>query len=125
MHPKSSRKKKQMVGIILDLSKAFDSLEHQTIFAKLECYGITGTSLDWFKCYLTNRRMRVKCRAGHLNVETRSETVGVDYGCPQGSCLGPLIFLIFANDLQYNLTFLHSIQFVDDTTLYISCRNRA
>ena len=118
-------KKKHTVGIFLDLSKAFNSLEHQTIFAKLECYGIRGTSLDWFKSYLTNRRMRVKCKAGHLNVGTRSEIFGVNYGCPQGSCLGPLIFLIFANDLQYNITFLQSIQFADDTTLYVSGRNKA
>ena len=69
--------------------------------------------------------MRVKCKAGHLNVETRSETVSVNYGCPQGSCLGPLTFLIFANDLQYNINFLQSIQFADDTTLYISGRNKA
>ena len=122
---KGLEKMKHTVGIFLDLSKAFDSLEHQTIFAKLECYGIRGTSLDWFKSYLTNRKMRVKCKAGRLNVETRSETVGVNYGCPQGSCLGPLIFLIFANDLQYNITFLQSIQFADDTTLYVSGRNKA
>ena len=122
---KGLEKKKHTVGIFLDLSKAFDSLEHQTIFAKLECYGIMGTSLDWFKSYLTNRRMRVTYRAGRLNVETRSETVGVDYGCPQGSCLGPLMFLIFANDLQYNVAFLQSIQFADDTSLYISGRNKA
>ena len=91
---KGPEKKKHTVGIFLDLSKAFDNLEHLTIFAELECYGIRGTSLDWFKSYLTNRRMRVKCKAGHLNVETRSETVSVNCGCPQGSCLGPLIFLI-------------------------------
>ena len=69
--------------------------------------------------------MRVKCKAGCLNVETRSETINVNYGCPQGSCLGPLIFLIFANNLQYNINFLQSIQFADNTTLYISGRNKA
>ena len=56
---------------------------------------------------------------------TRSDTVSVNYGCPQGSCLGPLIFLIFANDLQYNVTFLQSIQFADNTTFYISGRNKS
>ena len=73
---------------------------------------------------ISSQPFRVKCKAGHLNVETRSETVSVTYGCPQGSCLGPLIFLIFANDLQYNINFLQSIQFADDTTLYISGRNK-
>ena len=122
---KGLEKKQHTVGIFLDLSKAFDSIEHQAIFEKLSCYGIRGTSLEWFKSYLTGRKMRVKCKAGRLNVETKSKIMHVNYGAPQGSCLGPLIFLIFANYLRYNIASLQSIPFADDTTLYISGKSKS
>ena len=111
------------VSIFLDLSKAFDTLEHSTIFKKLERYGIRGQALEWFKDYLTNRNLRVKCRTGDKGSETTSDTYPVEYGTPQGSCLGPLLFLIFCNDLQYHLSYLNCIQFADDTMLYLSHHN--
>ena len=108
------------ISIFLDLSKAFDTLEHPTIYKKLERYGIRGQALDWFKDYLNNRNLRVKCRTGENGILTTSDTYPVEYGAPQGSCLGPLIFLIFCNDLHYHLDYLNCIQFADDTTLYLS-----
>ena len=111
------------VSIFLDLSKAFDTLEHSTIFKKLDRYGIRGQALEWFKDYLTNRNLRVKCRTGEEGLETISDTYPVEYGAPQGSCLGPLLFLIFCNDLQYHLSYLNCIQFTDDTTLYLGHHN--
>ena len=108
---------KYTLGIFLDLSKAFDTLEHSVIFAKLEKYGIRGPILEWFKSYLSERTLAVKCSTKN-NVPIKSSKYNVNYGTPQGSCLGPLIFLIFCNDLQLNLTFLSCIQFADDTSLY-------
>ena len=107
-------------GIFLDLSKAFDTLEHDVIYAKLEKYGLRGICLQWFQSYLSGRTMLVSCKAGETGNECKSETYTVSYGTPQGSCLGPLIFLIFCNDLQHHLMFLSCIQFADDTTLYIT-----
>ena len=107
-------------GIFLDLSKAFDTLEHDVVYAKLEKYGLRGTCLQWFQSYLSDRTMLVSCKAGETGNEYKSETYTVTYGTPQGSCLGPLIFLIFCNDLQNHLMFLSCIQFADDTTLYIT-----
>ena len=110
-------------GIFLDLSKAFDSLEHEVVYKKLEMYGIRGVCLDWFKSYLSNRSMIVECKAGDTSKKFTSEQMSVQFGTPQGSCLGPLIFLIFCNDIEKQLTFLSCIQFADDTTLYITHTN--
>ena len=107
-------------GIFLDLSKAFDTLEHSVIFKKLERYGIRGNALDWFRSYLCNRKMLTKCRTMSNGIETKSKPFDVSMGTPQGSCLGPLIFIIFCNDLRLHLTHLQCIQFADDTTLFTS-----
>ena len=119
---KSLQNGKTTICILLDLSKAFDSLEHNVIFDKMEKYGLRGTCLDWFKSYLTDRDMRVKCRTRH-GTDILSDTYKIDYGTAQGSCLGPLIFMIFCNDLRLNLEYLKSIQFADDSTLMKSHKN--
>ena len=113
---------KDTVSIMLDLSKAFDTLQHSVIFQKLEKYGIRGPILMWFKSYLTNRTLRVRCidQNGDSHV---SEKHKVLYGTPQGSCMGPLIFLLFCNDLHLHLQFMESIQFADDTTMYLGHSN--
>ena len=109
------------VSVYLDLSKAFDTLEYNTLFSKMECYGIRGNALNWFKSYLSGREMRTKCTINH---ETHfSSKRPVTFEAPQGSCLGPLIFLIFCNDLHLNLEFMQCILFADDTTLYYSNTN--
>ena len=112
------------MGIFLDLSKAFDMLEHSVVYKKLERYGIRGKALDWFKSYLSNRKLRTKCRTASSSTETRSKLFDVTVGTPQGSCLGPLIFLIFCNDLILHLTHLQCIQFADDTTLFTSHKSK-
>ena len=114
---------KLTAGVFLDLSKAFDSLEHSTIFHKMELYGLRGTCLEWFRSYLKDRKLQVSCRMADSGELSNLGWHNVEYGTAQGSCLGPLIFLIFCNDLQMHLMFLNCIQFADDTTLYITYSN--
>ena len=107
----------------LDLSKAFDTLDHNILYDKMYRYGIRGPCLNWYKSYLSNRKLRVKCKSEADNCLTYSDLFDVNIGTPQGSCLGPLIFLIFTNDIHLHLEHVSSILFADDTTLYISHRN--
>ena len=109
--------------VLLDLSKAFDTIEHNILLRKLELYGIRGVTLAWFESYLTNRELRVKCRTTSNSNEILSEEYKVNYGTPQGSCLGPLIFLIFVNDLHLHLENTECVQFADDTSLIFTHRN--
>ena len=104
--------------IYLDLSKAFDSLPHEILFDKLYRYGIRGNCLEWFKSYLKNRQLRVKCKTATSNETVFSNHYEVNFGTPQGSNLGPLLFLIFVNDLSNQLELCNTILFADDTTLY-------
>ena len=111
--------KQKTLAIFLDLSKAFDTISHSVLFEKLEKYGIHGNCLDWFVSYLSDRQMRVKC-VGEDGITVHSDLKNIDFGCPQGSVLGPLIFLIFNNDLHLHLEYCSCILFADDTTLYYS-----
>ena len=109
-------------ALYLDLSKAFGTLEPTVLYHKLEKYGIRGICLEWFRSYLTNRILRTKCNL--TNGTEYSDWYDVEYRTPQGSCLGPLLFLIFCNDLYRNLEFLECLQFADDTTLYYGHKNK-
>ena len=120
---KNMEYKKNSVCVLLDLSKAFDTIEHSIMLKKLELYGISGSALSWFQSYLSNRCMRVKCKTVSSGVEVFSEEYTVEYGTPQGSCLGPLIFLTFVNDLHLHLQDSECVQFADDTTLIFCHHN--
>ena len=111
------------LALFLDLSKAFDSLEHTVLLRKLEHYGLRGVTNKWFASYLKNRQMRVKCTTTSTGKVEYSAYQTVNYGTPQGSCLGPLIFIIFTNDLHKQLMNTASLLFADDTTIYMSHRN--
>ena len=111
------------LAVFLDLSKAFDTLEHNVLLKKLYKYGIRGTAYNWFESYLSNRQMRVKCNVASSGKTEYSKHMNVSYGAPQGSCLGPLIFLIFTNDLHRYLVYSSAILFADDTTLHKTHRN--
>ena len=120
---KGFENKEYTAAIFLDLSKAFDTLEHSVLLKKLETYGIRGLALEWYRSYLSNRSLSVKCQCGEPSKNEVSIEYEIDYGVPQGSCLGPLLFLAFCNDLPLNLTECNGILFADDTTIYKKHRN--
>ena len=99
-------------ALLIDLSKDFDCIPHELIIAKLEAYGFQIDALRFVHDYLSNRKQRVK-----LN-ETFSSWRDIEYGVPQGSILGPLLFNIHLCDLFYFLDNLDIASCVDDTTLY-------
>ena len=111
------------LALFIDLSKAFDTVDHNILLDKLDKYGIRGVAKEWYKSYLTNRQMRVKCSVSSTGKLEHSKDLSLTYGAPQGSCLGPLIFLIFTNDLYKQIENCNLILFADDTTLYKTHRN--
>ena len=119
---KNQEENKMTIRVFIDLSKAFDTLSHDILLRKLYKYGIRGTTLNWFESYLSNRIMRVKIQnnIGEMEYSTYHP---LTYGTLQGSCLGPLLFLIFINDLHYSVTYGTSLLFADDTTIIHSHKN--
>ena len=105
------------LGVFLDLSKAFDTVNHDILLSKLKLYGIQDNSLKWFTNYLTNRK---QCIA-YNNKMTQFRSIAC--GIPQGSILGPLLFLIYVNDLHRSSNLLNFILFADDTNLFYSHNN--
>ena len=101
----------QMDMIILDFSKAFDKVPHQRLISKLQFYGIQGSTLTWIKSWVTSRSQSV------IIDGMCSKSVDVTSGVPQGTVLGPLMFLLFINDMQDDLVCTLRL-FADDALLY-------
>ena len=108
---KSIAKKEWCSGIMLDLTKAFDTLNHRILIAKLNHIGIRGLASNWFYSYLTDRKQYT------FFTDSQSDTKVLSCGVPQGSILGPLLFLIYVNDVVDNLRHSKAILYADDTNL--------
>ena len=100
------------ISIFMDLSKAFDTLDHTTLLHKSKYYGIEGMMLNWFNSYLSNRSQYVEID------NVLSTKMAINTGVPQGSILGPLLFLIFMNDIPNSNQAFWFVLYADDTTLF-------
>ena len=102
----------KLVGLVFsDLKKAFDTVDHNIRYKKLELYGVQQRELSWFKSYLTNRKQF--CRVNGVD----SEIGNIEVGVPQGSCLGHLLFFTYINDLPQAVRYSKVSMFADDTSL--------
>ena len=101
-------------SIFLDFSKAFDTVDHVILSRKLKSIGLDDKSLNWFKSYLTNRQQKTSIN------DTLSSSLPVSVGVPQGSILGPLLFIIYINDMPSIVKHCKVILYADDTLLYYS-----
>ena len=104
------------IALYVDLSRAFDTLNHDILLQKLEFYGVRGVALDWFRSYISDRKHYV-----HYS-DISSKLFKVTCGVPQGSVLGPLLFILYINDFSDCIN-MSSILFADDTTTYVSHRD--
>ena len=106
---------RKTIGVVmLDFTAAFDIIDHNLLLKKLEYYGFSRTALLWMESYLTDRKQLV-----YFNGSFSKERV-VEHGVPQGSCLGPLLYTIFTNDLPSVLDKASISMFADDSTIYLA-----
>ncbi len=106
-----------VMGVFLDLQKAFDTVDHCILLEKLEFYGIRGVAKMWLMSYLKNRTQYVKVG------NSKSGIKSIEYGVPQGSVLGPLLFLIYVNDMARAVPDSKIKLFADDTNIFLSGNN--
>ena len=104
-------------SVFIDLKKAFDAVDHEILCKKLMHYNIRNRELTWFESYLSNRKQF--CRVGGIV----SKTDHIEVGVPQGSCLGPLLFLIYINDLPSSVQSSMVSMYADDTSLSYKSKN--
>ena len=106
-----------VVGLFLDFTKAFDTLNHTVLINKLHKYGIRGNALNWIKSYLSDRNQFVCFN------DVKSSKLNIQCGIPQGSLLGSLLFLIYINNIVNVSKILFFLLFADDTNVFLSGKN--
>ena len=111
----SFEKEQFTLGVFIDLSKAFDTVDHSILLKKLKFYGITDKNLAWFESYLSNRKQYIE-----IGENSKTDLKYVTCGVPQESILGPLLFLVYVNDLPNASRLLDPIMFADDTNLFFN-----
>ena len=107
-------KNKPTIGVFIDLKKAFDMVDHKILLQKLCFYGIRGTPHSWLSSYLSNRLQYVEIN------DVISDRLAIQTGVPQGSILGPLLFILYINDICNVSKLLELILFADDTNIFLS-----
>jgi hypothetical protein len=111
-------KKQHVLGIFIDLSKAFDTLDHGKLLTKLSNYGIRGNALNLISSYLSDRKQYVSV------LNEKSSELPVKFGVPQGSVIGPLLFLLYINDICNITNMGEFILFADDTNIFIAAESK-
>jgi hypothetical protein len=118
---KELNEKKPAVALYMDMSKAFDFVDHNILLNKLYNYGVRGNVHDLIRSYMTGRKQMVTinkiCTKSKKEISVSSDLKEIKYGVPQGSVLGPLLFLIYINDLPLTITEHSMILFADDSTI--------
>ena len=108
----SFEKEQFTLGVFIDMPKAFDTVDHSILLKKLKLFGVTDKNLAWFQSYLSNRKQYIE-----IGENSKTDPKYVTCGVPQGSILGPLLFLVYVNGLPNAPRLLDPIMFADDTNL--------
>ena len=103
--------------VSIDLKKAFDTINHDILLNKLSNYGFKGVTLDFFSSYLNDRKQKT------VYFNNESDTTNINYEFPQGSVLGPILFILFMNDLHLFSNKCSIIVFADDTNIIFKHKN--
>jgi hypothetical protein len=109
--------KQTVLAVFLDLKRAFETVDRKILIKKMKEIGVNGTVLEWFTSYLTNRKQKVKY------CDNFSKSILVENGVPQGTVLGPVLFIIYINDIIKHVKHCKIKLFADDTMIYVSGRD--